>query len=88
MKNKNKYELVIKICGNIDHGENPFEPPYGMSKEYKESSNEVYELQVALRDFCDENDLGAGNLESDKIYEDGKYYADVCYNGNLRKIKG
>lgn len=80
----NKYKLIIKVCGNIDHGEDPNKAPYGMKEKYTETSNEIYELQVFLRDFIDENNLGAGNLVSAKVYEDDKYIGDIFYNGNYK----
>ena len=80
----NKYKLIIEICGNIDHGEDPNKAPFGMKKTYTEEANEIYELQVFLRDFVDENDLGAGNLVSAKVFENDQYIGDIFYNGNYK----
>lgn len=80
-----KYKLIINVCGNIDHGENPNSAPYGMKKEYTETSDEIYELQVAMRDFVEEYNLGAGNIASAKVYEDGMYIGDIFYNGNFKR---
>ena len=80
----NKYKLIIKICGNIDHGEDPNKAPFGLKEQYIEEANEIYELQVYFRDFIEENDLGASNIVSAKVFEDNKHIGDIFYNGNYK----
>ena len=80
----NKYELKIRVCGNIDHGEDPNNAPFGMKREYSTVSDNIPELQIYVRDFVDEYDLGAGNVESAKVYESGEYIGDIFYNGNWK----
>ena len=38
----NKYKLIIKICGNIDHGEDPNKAHFGLKEQYIEEANEIY----------------------------------------------
>lgn len=80
----NQYKLIIKVCGNVDHNENPFVAPLGMCEEYIKTANEIYDLQLYFKDFVDEYNLGASNIKSANVYKNNHYVGYICYNGNWK----
>ena len=77
-----KYEVLLSSCVNIDIGQNPSKPLFGVPS----SSNQfdsIEECQSAVSDYIDKYDLGAGNWNGGNVYEDGKYIGLISYNGRF-----
>ena len=77
-----KYEVRLSSCGNIDIGQNPDKPLFGVPNgDYQFDS--IEECQSAVRDYIDKHDLGAGNWSGGNVYENGKYIGLISYNGRF-----
>lgn len=76
------YEVKLSSCGNIDIGQNPSKPLFGVpSISYQFDS--IEECQSSVRDYIDKYDLGSGNWSGGNVYENGKYIGLISYNGRF-----
>ncbi len=83
-----KYAVTLSSCGNIDHGQNPFEPLFGVPNK-KEYADTIEELQEIVRDYISENALGGGNWTGGDVYEvkTGVKVGYISYNGRYWEEK-
>lgn len=75
------YTVVLRSCGNIDHGQNPYET---MSPTRGYQANTIEECQQAVRDYIEKWDLGGGNWVGGNVYNDSnEYVGNISYNGRF-----
>ena len=74
------YEIRMRSHGNIDHGENPFSP---VAKGMTIRAETIAELQQAVRDYIDENNLGGGNFTHAFVADDRGIIGAIAYNGRF-----
>lgn len=75
-----KYSVELSAHGNIDHGQDPYKPLYGVFCGRKEADT-VIELEDIVRRYIDENNLGSGNWTGGKVFEGEKEIGYISYNG-------
>lgn len=80
------YVVELKSVGNIDHGENPNMPVPGVLDQMLVCSS-IEDCQDCVRDYIEDNDLGAGNWAGGDVYEHlGKLIGHISYNGRYWTI--
>lgn len=80
-----KRELIVKLsaAGNIDRGEDPDSPLYGVPNGSKAVVS-LAEASKACRQYIDEHGLGGGQWTGgDVLTKDGALVARVSYNGRI-----
>ena len=75
-----KYGAILEAFGNPDHGEDPYRKKCNTKIVYKDS---IEEMQIAVRRFIRQHDLGAGNIGMVKVIDLDKNDLAGCisYNG-------
>lgn len=80
------YKVTLSAVGNIDHGENPFINIVN-GKEIKcrvAERSSIEACQTAARMYIEGNDLGAGNWDGGRVYdENNQYIGYISYNGKF-----
>jgi len=72
------YQVKPKFMGNPDRGQyiTPVRPKTFTAKD-------LPSLRFQIRNFMGDNNLGAGNWDTAKVYKDGKEYGYMSYNGRI-----
>lgn len=78
---KNKFEVTLSSAINPDDCQREFVRP--LIKEKRVSVCSLREARSVVLHFIDDNDLGGGNWNGGKVYEEGKVVAHVSYNGRV-----
>jgi len=74
------YEIRARSHGNIDHGENPFSP---VAPRLTARAETIEELQEAVRNYINENNLGSGNFTHALVADDKGVIGAISYNGRF-----
>ena len=74
-----KYSITTQVCGNIDHGQDPTVPPYGVDI-VELSGHDLETLHNKVRDWIDDNDIGGGNWMNPALRANGKVIGYMSYN--------
>lgn len=80
------FEIKTEVLGNIDHGQDPSLPPYGVEIEILRAEN-FQDLKEMVREWQYENDIGGGNWTHPPLKLDGKVVGYMSYNGRVWKDK-
>lgn len=75
-----RYSVILTAHGNIDHGEDPYEPLF---PERVKQAATIEECQQIVRDFINETDIGGGNWTGGQVYDtkSGSHIGNISYNG-------
>lgn len=80
---KNTLTVSLASVGNIDYGQNPFQPLFGVPTLKKEVSN-LEEAAKVCREYIDEYNLGGSHWSGGEVFDsNGKQVAYVSYNGRV-----
>lgn len=74
------YTVKLSACGNIDYGQNPYEPLYGVPKRVIKATS-IEECQQIVINYIDFYDIGSGNWDGGDVFKDGKLIGYISYNG-------
>jgi hypothetical protein len=76
--------LTVRLAsaGNIDHGQNPMEPIWGVPNGSRRVET-LAEASKACRDYIDEHGLGGGSFTGGAVFWQGRQVARVSYNGRV-----
>ena len=74
------YTVKLSSCGNIDYGQNPYEPLYDVPKRVIKATS-IEECQQIVRNYIDFYNLGSGNWDGGDVFKDGKLIGYISYNG-------
>ena len=77
-----RYEVILSAHGNIDHGQDPFTPLYGVYQG-KGEADSIEGLQKIVRDYIDENGLGSMNWTGGEVFVDNRQIGYISYNGRF-----
>lgn len=76
------YTIKTEVLGNIDKGQNPNKPPWGV--DIVTITGDTYvSIQDQVSDWIGENDIGGGEWCMPPVYKDGKVIGYMSYNGRL-----
>jgi len=73
------FKVKTEVCGNVDFGQNPNKPPYGV-KVITLKSKSFDELKTKVQEWQYENDIGGGNWMFPPIYENDQIIGYMSYN--------
>ena len=82
---KIKYKIKTNVLGNPDHGQNPYQIPYGVEN-ITITAPTIKELQDKVNKWQGENDIGGGNWEDPKVFENKICIGEMSYNGRIWSI--
>lgn len=76
------YGVVLAAFGNPDHGQDPTKP---LVQTQGAQADTIEELSKKVREFIEENNLGAGNWTGGEVYEvaTNKVIGRISYNGRF-----
>lgn len=76
--------LKVKLAsvGNIDHGQNPYQPVFGVPNQTKEVSS-LEEASKVCREYIAEHELGGGNWSGGFVFDGKEQIAYISYNGRI-----
>lgn len=77
-----KYKVILSAHGNIDHGQDPFTPLFGVYQGTKEADS-IEELQAIVREYIDKNGLGSMNWTGGEVFVDDRQVGYISYNGRF-----
>ena len=78
------YKLILQACGNPDHKENPYDNIINGEIIQKEQKicNTIEECQMAVRDYIETQNLGAGNWSGGYVFDEyDNQEGYISYNG-------
>lgn len=77
-----KYAVTLSAHGSIDHGQNPYEPLFGVPNTMGYADT-IEELQKIVRNYISENGLGSSTWTGGTVYEVAteKEIGCISYNG-------
>ena len=79
------YIVNLSTCGNIDYGQNPYEPMYGVPS-YTLGCQTIDECRKEVRDYIEHYDIGSGNWTGGQVYDDrGNLIGQIYYNGKFTR---
>lgn len=77
------FTVSLNSCGNIDHGENPDAPKFGVLDDLAYVTS-LAEASRAARAYIDTNDLGGGNWTGGDVRDASQVLvARISYNGRV-----
>ena len=76
------FKVKTEVCGNVDYGQNPNKPPYGV-KVITLKSKSFDELKTKVQEWQYENDIGGGNWGYTLVYYNEHYLGSMSYNGTI-----
>lgn len=77
-----KYKVILSAHGNIDHGEDPFTPLFGVEQGEREADT-IEELQKIVREYIDKYNLGSMNWTGGEVFTDDRQIGYISYNGRF-----
>ena len=79
------YIVNLKTCGNIDYGENPYEPMFGVPSCTVECQT-IEECRKKVREYIEEYNIGSGNWIGGQVYDvNDNVIGQIYYNGRFAK---
>lgn len=79
---KGSFRVRLASCGNIDHGDNPFQQMPGAGSNQWQSVTSLREASKACSKFINANEMGSGNWDGGEVLDGaGQMVARVSYNG-------
>ena len=77
------YQVILSACGNIDHGENPDDNVVNGIRVLRRiaKATSINECQRIVREYIEDNDLGAGNWTGGNVFKGKKKIGYISYNG-------
>lgn len=76
-----RYTVILKSCGNIDIGQNPYED---ISPTRTHWADSIEKCQKAVRDYIEKWNLGGSNWIGGNVYNNnGEYVGNISYNGRF-----
>ena len=79
------YIVDLSTCGNIDYGQNPYEPMYGVPS-YMFKCQTIEEGIQEVRRYIELFDIGFGNWIGGQVYdENDNLIGRICYNGRFTR---
>lgn len=77
------YLVTLSACGNPDHKENPYTNVVNGIAVKKDIvvADSVEECQRLVREYIENNSLGAGNWNGGRVFENGMRVGYISYNG-------
>lgn len=79
------YIVDLSTCGNIDYGQNPYEPMYGVSS-YMFKCQTIEEGIQEVRRYIELFDIGSGNWIGGQVYdENDNLIGRIHYNGKFTR---
>ena len=77
------YTVRLSTCGNIDKGQNPYEPMYGVPS-YTLKCQTIDECIKEVREYIEYYYIGGGNWTGGQVYDDnGNLIGRIYYNGRF-----
>ena len=77
------YTVRLSTCGNIDKGQNPYEPMYGVPS-YTLKCQTIDECIKEVREYIEYYYIGGGNWTGGQVYYDnGNLIGRIYYNGRF-----
>lgn len=73
------FTVKTEVCGNVDYGQNPNKPPYGV-KVITLKSESIDDLKAKVKEWQYENDIGGGNWMFPALKKDGQTIGFMSYN--------
>ena len=78
------FSVHLDNCGNIDFGQNPFEPLFGTMSGYYKLAKTLSDCSKIARKYIEQENLGGGNWNGGSIIDkSGKQLGRVAYNGRI-----
>lgn len=74
------YKVTLSSCGNIDYGQDPDKPLFGVPLQTQEAET-IEECQDHVRSYIEKYELGGGNWTGGKVFKDGEEIGRISYNG-------
>ena len=77
------YSVTLSACGNPDHKENPYSNVVNGIAVEKDIAvaDSIEECQRLVRNYIEDNCLGAGNWTGGRVFENGVRVGYISYNG-------
>ena len=77
------YSVTLSACGNPDHKENPYNNVVNGIAVEKDIAvaDSIEECQRLVRNYIEDNCLGAGNWTGGRVFENGVRVGYISYNG-------
>ena len=81
------YSVTLSACGNPDHKENPYSNIVNGIAVEKDIAvaDSIEECQRLVRNYIEDNCLGAGNWTGGRVFENGVRVGYISYNGRYWK---
>ena len=77
------FTVKLTSCGNIDHGQEPDRPKFGVPDDLAHVRS-LAEASMAARAYIDHNDLGGGNWTGGDVTDgNNQLVARISYNGRV-----
>lgn len=78
-----KLTVELNSVGNIDYGQNPYEPLFGVPRGVKDVET-LEQASATCRAYIQEHGLGGSQWSGGKVYDHArKQVAYVSYNGRI-----
>ena len=79
------YTVKLNTCGNIDYGQNPYEPMYGVPS-YTFKCQTIEECVQEVRRYIELFNIGSGNWTGGQVYdENDNLIGRIHYNGRFTR---
>ena len=77
------YSVTLSACGNPDHKEKPYSNVVNGIAVEKDIAvaDSIEECQRLVRNYIENNCLGAGNWTGGRVFENGVRVGYISYNG-------
>ena len=81
------YSVTLSACGNPDHEENPYSNIVNGIAVEKDIAvaDSIKGCQKLVREYIEDNSLGAGNWTGGRVFKNGMRVAYISYNGKYWK---
>ncbi|MEX3623773.1 hypothetical protein [Viridibacillus arvi] len=77
------FTVELDNIGNIDQGQNPYEPVFGIPRGVEEVDT-LEQASSACRKYIELHNLGGGNWIGGKVFDQsGTQVAYISYNGRI-----